>query len=80
MIKVVIADHQKLFRAGLVRALSVADGVRIVGQPQVPHRVVEGIREGSPARLDSIDERPAGDLVYIEWMLKASQDHTVAAR
>ena len=34
MIEVVIADHQELFRAGLVEVLSVADDVRIVGQAQ----------------------------------------------
>ena len=48
MIEVVIADHQELFRAGLVEVLSVADDVRIVGQAPSPLELLTTLQDAEP--------------------------------
>jgi DNA-binding NarL/FixJ family response regulator len=48
MIDVIIADHQELFRAGLVEVLSVADNVRIVGQAQSPEQLLDTLKQVNP--------------------------------
>ena len=48
MIDVIIADHQELFRAGLVEVLSVADDVRIAGQPQSAAELLKILQEADP--------------------------------
>lgn len=48
MIDVMIADHQELFRAGLVEVLSVAADVRIVGEAKSPERLVSTLKKANP--------------------------------
>jgi len=48
VIDVIIADHQELFRAGLVEVLSVADDVRIVGQAQSPEQLLSTLKKVNP--------------------------------
>ena len=69
MIDVMIADHQEIFRIGLVEVLAVADDVRIVGQPRSPQELLYTLREVNPQVLIlSTDFLPA--LSKIKWMLK----------
>ena len=48
MIDVIIADHQELFRVGLVEVLSVADDVRISRQAQSAEELLTILREADP--------------------------------
>ena len=48
MIDVIIADHQELFRVGMMEVLAVADDVRIVGQPQSSEQLLKTLREVNP--------------------------------
>jgi DNA-binding NarL/FixJ family response regulator len=48
MIDVIIADHQELFRVGMMEVLAVADDVRIVGQPQSSEQLLNTLREVKP--------------------------------
>jgi DNA-binding NarL/FixJ family response regulator len=48
MINVIIADHQELFRAGLVEVLSVVEDVRIVGQAQSPEQLLSTLKKVNP--------------------------------
>ena len=48
MIDVIIADRQEFFRAGLVEVLSVADDIRIAGQPQSAEELLKILQEADP--------------------------------
>jgi len=48
MIDVIVADHQELFRIGMTEVMAVADGVRIVGQPESSEQLLNTLREVKP--------------------------------
>lgn len=48
MIKVVLADHERIFRIGIASALAVQDDIRIVGQPSSVAQLVSGIERFRP--------------------------------
>ena len=39
MLKLILADHQTIFRAGIAKVLAVEDDMRIVAQPQTPEHL-----------------------------------------
>ena len=48
MIKVILADHERIFRTGIASILSSEDDIRIVGQPSTPGQLVGGIEKFHP--------------------------------
>ena len=48
MIDVIVADHQELFRIGMAEVLSVADDVRIVGQPRSTEQLRNTLKAVNP--------------------------------
>ena len=48
MIDVIVADHQELFRVGMAEVLSVADDVRIVGQPRSTEQLRNTLKAVNP--------------------------------
>jgi len=43
MIKVILADHQRIFRIGMASALAAEDDIRIVGQPHSVEQLLHGL-------------------------------------
>jgi len=48
MIKVILADHQELFRMGMAQVLAEVDDIRIVGEPQSPEQLLNQLEESNP--------------------------------
>ena len=48
MIKVILADHQELFRMGMAQELAEVDDIRIVGEPQSPEQLLNQLEESNP--------------------------------
>ena len=48
MIKVILADHERIFRIGMAAALATEDDIRIVGQPSSVSQLVNGIEKFRP--------------------------------
>jgi DNA-binding NarL/FixJ family response regulator len=48
MIKVILADHERIFRIGIASVLSCEDDIRIVGQPSTPGQLVGGVEKFRP--------------------------------
>ena len=48
MIKVILADHQALFRIGMVRVLAEVDDICIVGEPQSADQLLDQLDESNP--------------------------------
>ena len=48
MIKVILADHERIFRIGMASALATEDDIRIVGQPSSVSQLVNGIEKFRP--------------------------------
>jgi len=63
MIKVILADHQRIFRIGMASALAAEEDIRIVGQPHSVQQLMYGLLNFRPhvlvlssAFLAAIDE------------------------
>lgn len=48
MMDIVIADHQELFRIGMVEVLAATDDVRIVAQLEAPEQLLSTLKEIKP--------------------------------
>ena len=48
MIKVILADHQIVFRVGMASALAAEDDIRIVGQPRSIEQLMHGLESFRP--------------------------------
>lgn len=48
MIKVILADHQRVFRIGMASALAAEEDIRIVGQPHSIHQLMHGLENFRP--------------------------------
>ena len=48
MIKVILADHERIFRVGMATALAAEDDIRIVGQPNTPEQLLHGVENFRP--------------------------------
>jgi DNA-binding NarL/FixJ family response regulator len=48
MIKVILADHQIVFRVGMANALASEDDIRIVGQPRSIEQLIHGVESFRP--------------------------------
>jgi DNA-binding NarL/FixJ family response regulator len=44
MIKIILADHQRIFRIGMASALAVEDDIRIVGQPRSVEHLLNALK------------------------------------
>ena len=63
MIKVILADHQALFRIGMVRVLAEVDDICIVGEPRSAEQL-----------LDQLDESNADVLILSTAFLPAFKE------
>jgi DNA-binding NarL/FixJ family response regulator len=48
MINVILADHQAIYCAGMAKVLAVEEDIRIVGQPQYPEQLLNGMERLRP--------------------------------
>ena len=48
MVKVILADHERIFRIGMASALATEDDIRIVGQPSSVSQLVNGVEKFRP--------------------------------
>ncbi|MGA9565334.1 MAG: response regulator transcription factor [Candidatus Korobacteraceae bacterium] len=51
MIKVILADHQIVYRVGMASALAAEDDIRIVGQPRSIEQLIHGLESFRPNLL-----------------------------
>src|SRR5208283_2162693 len=72
MIDVIVADHQELFRIGMTEVMAVADGVRIVGQPESSEQLLNTLREVKPHVL-ILSTSFLPEFPQIQRMLKRSR-------
>ncbi len=45
MLKIILADNQAIFRAGVAKVLAVEDDIRIVAQAQTPEQIIAGLEK-----------------------------------
>jgi len=45
MLKIILADNQAIFRAGVAKVLAVEDDIRIVAQAQTPEQMIAGLEK-----------------------------------
>jgi len=84
MIKVIIADHQRIFRIGMASALASEDDIRIVAQPQSIDQLIHGLEHLRPhvlvlssaflGRIDSI--RAICDSQHVPILLLEGSEET----
>jgi DNA-binding NarL/FixJ family response regulator len=74
MIKIILADHQRIFRIGTAAALAAEEDIRIVGQPHCLQQLIDGLERGH-ARVLVLSDAFLGDF---DTILKIARDKQTA--